>query len=364
MLKLLTAGESHGRGVVAILDGFPAGVSVKTDFINKMLRRRQKGYGRGGRMEIEEDRADIISGLRGGVTTGAPILIAVWNKDAREVEPCYVPRPGHADLAGCLKYGFKDTRFISERASARETAARVTAGAICELFLSEFNIEIFSHVVMIGGIFASPFNFSDYKEARKIVESSELSVFDPRAEERMKSVIDEARERGDTVGGIFEVRVSGVPAGLGSHAQWDRKLDGLLAQAVMSIQGIKGVEIGLGFRSAERFGSEVHDPIVVEGEKVKRLSNNAGGVEGGISNGEEIVVRAVMKPISTLKNPLPSVDLRTLESSPALVDRSDICAVPAASVVAEAALAFVLTSLFLERYGGDSLPKIKARYCT
>ena len=362
VLRFFTAGESHGRGIFVILDGFPAGVRVDLDYINHLLKLRQGGYGRGGRQKIEQDQADILSGVRSGVTMGSPILIAVWNKDVRDMKASYVPRPGHSDLAGAFKYGIKDTRFISERASARETVGRVAAGALCELLLKNFGIEFISFVVEIGGVRANIPERFDYDEMRRKVEQSELYTPDEEAEKKMKEMIDLARRKKDTLGGIFEVRVRGVPPGLGSHSQWDRKLDGKIAQAVMSIQAIKGVEIGLGFESARRFGSQVHDEIIIENGKIKRTSNRAGGIEGGMSNGCEIIVRAAMKPISTLYSPLRSVNLKEMREEPALVDRSDICAVPAASVVGRSAVAIEIAKAFLEKFGGDSLNEIKSNY--
>ncbi len=360
--RFFTAGESHGRGILAFIDGFPAGLRLDEDYINYLLRLRQGGYGRGGRQKIEHDRADIISGVRRGMTTGAPIVMAVWNKDARDVAESYVPRPGHSDLAGAFKYGISDTRFISERASARETAGRVAVGGLCELLLREFRIEIISFVVEIGGVCAIRPEKFDFDTMRKIVESSELYTPDKDAEIKMKEKIDEARRKKDTVGGVFEVWVRGVPPGLGSHTQWDRRLDGRLAQALMSIQAIKGVEIGIGFESARRFGSEVHDEIILENGKIKRASNRAGGIEGGMSNGNDIIVRCAMKPISTLYSPLRSVNLKDMREEPALIDRSDICAVPAASIVGRAAVAIEITRAFLEKFGGDSLNEIKKNF--
>ncbi|MCS7213320.1 MAG: chorismate synthase [Candidatus Calescibacterium sp.] len=361
-MRFFTAGESHGKGIFAFVDGFPAGLKVDNDYINKLLFLRQGGYGRGGRQKIEKDQIDILSGIRKGITTGAPILIAVWNKDFREVKESFVPRPGHSDLAGALKYGIKDTRFISERASARETVGRVAVGALCELLLKEFQIELISFVTEIGGIRARIPEITDYSDFSRIIENSELYTPDSEAEAKMKEMIDAARRKKDTLGGVFEVRVKGVPPGLGSHTQWDKKLDGRIAQAVMSIQAIKGVEIGIGFEAARRFGSEVHDEIIIEDGKIKRASNRAGGTEGGMTNGNEIVVRAAMKPISTLYNPLRSVNLESLNQEPALVDRSDICAVPAASIVGRAAVAIEVTRAMIEKFGGDSLSEMLENY--
>ncbi|CUU01006.1 chorismate synthase [Candidatus Kryptobacter tengchongensis] len=361
-MRFFTAGESHGRGIFSFIDGFPAGVKVDIEYINHILALRQGGYGRGGRQKIEKDQADILSGVRKGITTGAPIIMAIWNKDFRDVKDSFVPRPGHSDLAGAFKYGIKDTRFISERASARETAGRVAAGALCEILLKEFKIKIISFVTEIGGVSIKMPEIHDYESFEKTIEGSELYTPDKEAETKMKEMIDLARRKKDTLGGVFEIRVIGVPPGLGSHTQWDKKLDGRLAQALMSIQAIKGVEIGIGFEAARKFGSEVHDEIVLENGKIKRVSNRAGGIEGGMTNGNEIIVKAAMKPISTLYNPLRSVNLKNLEEEPALVDRSDICAVPAASVVGRAAVAIEIASAMIEKFGGDTLDEMITNY--
>ncbi len=362
MLRFFTAGESHGKGIFVLLDGFPAGLQVDLEYINHLLKLRQGGYGRGGRQKIEKDEVQILSGVRKGITMGSPILMAIWNKDEREIKESYVPRPGHSDLAGALKYGIKDTRYISERASARETAGRVAAGALCELLLRKFGIKFISFVVEIGGVRAKfPEDF-DFDEMQAKIENSQLYTPDPEAEKLMIDKIELARRKKDTLGGVFEVRVRGVPPGLGSHTQWDRKLDGRIAQAVMSIQAIKGVEIGIGFESARRFGSEVHDEIIIENGKIKRRTNRAGGIEGGMSNGNDIIVRAAMKPISTLYSPLMSVNLKEIKQEPALVDRSDICAVPAASIVGRAAVAIEISRAFLEKFGGDSITEISENF--
>jgi chorismate synthase (EC 4.2.3.5) len=362
VLRFFTAGESHGKGIFVLLDGFPAGLQVDLEYINHLLKLRQGGYGRGGRQKIEKDEVQILSGVRKGITMGSPILMAIWNKDEREIKESYVPRPGHSDLAGALKYGIKDTRYISERASARETAGRVAAGALCELLLRKFGIKFISFVVEIGGVRAKfPEDF-DFDEMQAKIENSQLYTPDPEAEKLMIDKIELARRKKDTLGGVFEVRVRGVPPGLGSHTQWDRKLDGRIAQAVMSIQAIKGVEIGIGFESARRFGSEVHDEIIIENGKIKRRTNRAGGIEGGMSNGNDIIVRAAMKPISTLYSPLMSVNLKEIKQEPALVDRSDICAVPAASIVGRAAVAIEISRAFLEKFGGDSITEISENF--
>ncbi len=363
MLRYLTAGESHGKALLAILEGMPAGLKVSSDFINNELKKRQSGYGRGERQKIESDTAEILSGLRNGETIGSPVSLLVKNTDARidELPKIHSPRPGHADLAGAMKYGRRDMRDILERSSARETAARVAVGAVCKMLLLEFGIDIFSHVIHIGGIDAhtSSMSLSDIK---RMASNSVLKCADKAAEKLMCEEIDKAAGDGDTLGGIFEVIITGQPAGLGSHVQWDRKIDARLAMSVMSIQAIKGVEIGAGFSLAKRMGSKAHDEIIYKGGKFQRLSNSAGGIEGGITNGEPIIARAVMKPISTLKKPLKSVDIITKEETNAAVERSDICAVPSASVVAEGVCAFEVAALFLEKFGSDSLAEITKNY--
>jgi chorismate synthase len=367
-LRFHSAGESHGPEVLAFLEGMPAGLALLAEDIDGDLARRQQGFGRGGRMKIERDRVSFRSGVRHGETIGSPIVLAIENLDyanwsARmsaapiesEVEPFTRPRPGHADLSGGLKYDRKDLRDVLERASARETAARVAAGAVAKKFLAALGVDVIAHVVAIGPIHAeSDMELSGLAAASR---ASDMACADPRASEAMKAHILEASHRGDTVGGVVEVLAVGCPPGLGSHVSWDRKLDGRLAQALMSIQAIKGVEIGLGFRAASEPGSLVHDPIVYSAERreFKRTSNGAGGIEGGISNGMPIVVRAAMKPISTLKRALPSVDIRDKQGFQAAHERSDICAVPAASVVAGAMVALVLADAMLEKFGGDSV---------
>jgi len=338
MLRYLTAGESHGRAMLAILEGMPAGLKVDAVGINQELRRRQVGFGRGKRMQIEKDRAQIISGLKRGLTLGSPIAILIQNRDfsIEKLSRVICPRPGHADLAGLLKYGFSDIRGVLERASARSTVATVGIGAICKIFLTEFNIEISSRVLSISGQTTQP---------------------------GMLKKITEAINKKDTVGGIFEVVAKGIPLGLGSYAQSDRRLDARLSQNIMSIPGIKAVEIGLGFGYVAQFGSQVHDAIYYSKNKgYFRKTNNAGGIEGGVSNGEDIIVRACMKPISTLMNPLDSVNIITKKSAKATVERSDICVVEAAGVIAESACAYVLTDAFLEKFGSDNLLDIKSSY--
>ncbi len=370
-LTFHSAGESHGRGCFAFLEGLPYGVPVDLDFINSQLARRQMGYGRGGRMKIEKDQAEVLSGVRKGVTMGAPVLLAVFNKDFRlETAPeLFCPRPGHADLAGHLKFD-APIRDILERASARETAARVAAGALCRLLLAQFGIEIRSHVVALGPV-EVPAGFSPAWEQLGQADASEVRCLDASCETAMKSAIDEAKREGNTLGGIFEIVVQGLPVGLGDHTQWDRKLDGRIAQGMMSIQAIKGVEIGLGFRAARLGGRDVHDAIEYDATAAggrdpaaayRRPTNGAGGLEGGITNGAPLVVRAAMKPISTLMKPLMSVDLQTGEPYKADIERSDFCALPAASVVGENFLAFVLAQAFCEKFGGDSLREMKANH--
>ncbi len=372
-MRWLTAGESHGPALVAILEGIPAGLPLSPDDIDRELARRQRGHGRGGRMAIERDRAEVIAGVRWGRTTGAPIAVRIANRDwenwrgimdalgspPADYCPVTVPRPGHADLAGALKYGHRDLRDVIERASARETAARVALGAIAKRLLREIGVGIASHVVSIHTARAEvdPLALGlPPGEINARADRSPVRCLDPGAEAEMVARIDAARAAGDTVGGVFEVIAFGVPPGLGSYVHWDRRLDGRLARALMSIPGIKGVEVGLGFRAAARRGSEVHDEILRDpGGGIRRATDRAGGLEGGVTNGEPLVLRAAMKPIPTLVKPLRSVDLATGEEVPAHRERSDVCAVPAASVVGEAMVALVLAEAVLERFGGDSL---------
>jgi chorismate synthase len=338
MLKFLTAGESHGRCLVAILEGMPAGLKLRVQKIDAELRRRQSGYGRGMRMKIEQDKVEILSGIRRSLTIGSPIAILIENKDKRidELPSVTSPRPGHADLAGAIKYGFKDIRDVLERSSARETAARVAVGVICKTFLEEFKIRMSSQVLMIGGA---------------------------EEENAMKRKIDEAVKRKDTVGGIFEVMAKGLPVGLGSYVHYDRRLDGRLALNLMSIPGIKAVEFGLGFGYAAKFGSEVHDAIYYTKQKgFFRKTNNAGGIEGGMTNGEPLIIHCCMKPISTLGEPLDSVDIITKKPTKAAIERADICVVEAAAVIGEAVVAFEIANAFVEKFGGDSLRQIKVNY--
>lgn len=376
-----TAGESHGKGLVALLEGIPAGLSLEMERdVDPELRRRQGGYGRGRRMQIESDRAELISGVRLGETLGSPIAMLVWNRDwenwqtamsplapeegenPKALRPHYLPRPGHADLVGALKYDRRDVRDVLERASARETAARVACGAVAKKLLADLGVRVASHVVSIGPVEAGLLPVPE--DLNTVVDASPVRCLDPEAAVRMIAEIDGAKERGDTLGGVFEVVATGVPVGLGSYVSWDAKLDGRLAGAVMSVQAVKGVEIGLGFEGARRPGSAVHDPIVRAEDKVRagglgRASNRAGGLEGGVTTGEPVVVRGAMKPISTLRKPLPSVDLRDGSVGDAAVERSDVCAVPAAAVVAEAMVALVLADALLEKLGGDAMSEVR-----
>jgi chorismate synthase len=375
--RFLTAGESHGEALTTVIDGVPAGLPLTEEHINEDLARRQRGYGRGGRMKIERDQVHISSGVRWGVTLGSPIALAIQNRDWENWKGTMAvgapppgatakgitrPRPGHADLAGAMKYGHRDIRNVLERSSARETTARVAVAGVAKRLLSEFGISILSHVTEIGGVHIASTAFP-WEEIRQRAEASEVRCADPVAERAMIDGIDRAKAAGDTLGGVFEVVALGCPVGLGSYVQWDRKLDGLLAQAFCSIHAIKGAEIGLGFEAARRPGSEVHDEILFDADAgFQRGSNSAGGLEGGVTNGQPVVVRAVMKPISTLRKPLRSVDVATKEAVEAVVERSDVCAVPAAGVVGEAMMAIVLAGAFLDKFGGDSLDEIRRNY--
>jgi chorismate synthase len=384
MLRFLTAGESHGQALVMTMDGMPAGLRIDIDALNAQLRRRQGGYGRGRRMQIETDRAEILAGVRHGTTTGAPIALLIRNRDwVNWQQTMYVdaempegatgarkadvtrPRPGHADLAGAIKYGHEDIRDVLERASARETAARVAAGSLARQLLARFDVHIASHVSAIGNVVVSPERRVSFADAQGIPDDSPLRCADVDLQQQMIAVIDAAKDAGDTVGGAFEVIAAGLPPGLGSYVQWDRKLDGRLAQAVMCIHAIKAVGIGIGPDVAIRPGSRVHDEIVPpagERDAPLRPTNNAGGLEGGVTNGEDVRVTGFMKPIATLMKPLRSVDLRTMNDAPAAIERSDVCAVPAAAVVGEAMVAFVLADAFLEKFGGDSIDEIAQHY--
>jgi chorismate synthase len=366
VLRFLTAGESHGPSLIGIVEGMPSGLSLRVEEVDRDLRRRQGGHGRSGRQRIEKDSVEFLSGLHDGLTTGAPIAMRIENRDwsnqqKRDQPPLTVPRPGHADLAGALKYQLSDLRTVLERASARETAMRVAVGALCRRFLQELGIYVVSQVVEIGDVVAESVDLMPDDIWRR-VEESPVRVADPLFTERCVERIDQARRQRDTLGGVFEVQVLNVPVGLGSYVHWDRKLDGRLAQAVMSIQAIKGVEIGSGFSNARLPGTRVHDAIVLGPRGPARSTNRAGGLEGGVTNGQPVVVRAAMKPISTTLTPMPSVDLKTGEKALAEYQRSDICAVPAASIVGEAMVAFVVADACLEKFGGDSMSEIKERY--
>jgi chorismate synthase len=380
MLRFETAGESHGECLVATLTGLPAGIPISIDAINRELWRRQQGYGRGGRMKIETDQAEVVAGVRHSCTIGSPIAIIIRNKDwknwteALPVEdtegaeekrkPLTRPRPGHADLAGAIKYNFHDARYILERASARETTARVAIGAIAKALLAEFEIQVLSHVIGVGSVRLD--RAVAWDELVTLSERPEvlLGCVDAAAEARMKEVVDQAYRTGDTAGGIFEVVAHNVPPGLGSHITWDSRLDGRLAQAIVSMQAVKGVEIGFAEEGAMSFGSKVQDTIHYNREESRftRGANRAGGLEGGITNGQDIVVRGFLKPISTLRRPLESVDLATREPALAAYERSDVCVVPAAGVIGEAMVAIVLAQAFLEKFGGDSLTETRRNF--
>jgi chorismate synthase len=380
MLRFVTAGESHGQALLAWISGLPAGAPVDLSFISKELHRRQFGYGRGGRQKIEKDRADILSGVRHGKTIGAPIALRIDNRDwtnwekALPVEdsdgaeqtqrPLTAPRPGHADLPGALKFNFHDARYILERASARETASRVAAGAFAKLLLREFGIMVLSHTIAVGHVRLEREATWDEIAAACANLESPLRCVDAETESRMKSEVDIALRAGDSVGGVFEVVARGVPPGLGSHAQWDEKLDGRLARSVMSIQAVKAVEIGTGVANSISYGSEVQDEIRYDSARhvFDRTSNRAGGLEGGITNGQDIVVRGYLKPISTLRRALQTADMKTKEPVKAAYERSDICVVPAAGVVGEAMVAFELAAAFLEKFGGDSLEETRRNF--
>ena len=380
MLRFETAGESHGECLVATLTGLPAGVPVSLDIVNRELWRRQQGFGRGGRMKIETDRAEIVAGVRHSKTIGSPIAIIIRNHDwknwteALPVEdidggdakrkPVTRPRPGHADLAGAIKYNFADARYVLERASARETAARVAVGALAKIFLAEFGIQVLSHVIRVGSVRMERQATWDELVALSRKDEVLLGCVDPDTEARMKEVVDHVFRTGDTVGGVFEVMAHGVPTGLGSHITWDSRLDGRLAQAIVSMQAVKGVEIGFAEEGAAAYGSKVQDTIHYDTEEREftRGANRAGGLEGGMTNSQDILVRGFLKPISTLRRPLESVELTTREPALAAYERSDVCVVPAAGVIGEAMVAIVLAQAFLEKFGGDSLGETKRNF--
>jgi chorismate synthase len=380
MLRFETAGESHGECLVATITGFPAGIPISIEYLNRELWRRQQGFGRGGRMKIETDTAHVVSGVRSSQTIGSPIAIILENKDWKnwtsilpveekdldpeKAKPVHRPRPGHADLAGAIKYNFSDARCILERASARETAARVAIGALAKTFLKQFGIGVLSHVIGVGS--AKLKRAARWEELEALAERDEvlLGCVDAETEQEMKAVVDHAYRTGDTVGGIFEVVARGLPPGLGSHITWDSRLDGRLAQAIVSIQAVKGVEIGYAEEGAASYGSGVQDTIHYQKEQKEffRGSNRAGGIEGGMTNGQDLIVRGLLKPISTLRRPLESVDLPTRDPASAAYERSDVAVVPAAGVIGEAMVAFVLAQAFLEKFGGDSLTEVKRNY--
>ena len=384
MLRFSTAGESHGEKLIALVSGMPAGVAVEHEFINRELWRRQQGYGRGGRMRIEQDTAHILSGVRHAKTIGSPIAMEIENRDWKnwtDILPVEAgdpakhkavasPRPGHADLAGSLKYDFPDARYVLERASARESTARVAAGAMAKLLLASLGIEVLSHVVRVGR--AELTRDARWEEIAALATRQEvvLGCVDEADEARMKAEVDLALRTGDSIGGVFEVVIHGAPAGIGTYANWDERLDGILAQAVMSLQAVKAVELGRGVTAAESLGSEVHDAISYASEeqaagrqtRFTRERNNAGGIEGGISNGEDVVVRGYLKPISTLRRPLASVNYDGRDETKAAYERSDVCVVPAAGVAAEAMVALAFARLLLEKFGGDSLRELKRNY--
>jgi chorismate synthase len=382
MLRFSTAGESHGESLVALISGLPAGVPVDQTFLDHELWRRQQGYGRGGRMRIERDTAHILSGVRHGKTIGSPIAMTLANKDWKnweEILPVETgdptkhksvasPRPGHADLAGALKYNFPDARYILERASARESAARTACGAVAKMLLRALGIEVASHVVRVGAAELS--REATFPEIAALASREDvlLACVDPESEARMKAEVDTALRTGDTIGGIFEVVVHGLPPGVGTHVNWDERLDGLLAQAVMSLQAVKAVELGRGVTAAQSPGSQVHDAIAyAEGDanaftKFTREHNNAGGIEGGMSNGEDLIVRGYLKPISTLRRPLASVSFETRETTKASYERSDVCVVPAAGVAGEAMVALTVARCVLEKFGGDSLDELERNF--
>jgi chorismate synthase len=388
MIRYLTAGESHGSALVGILEGMPAGVEISAEYINRQLWRRQQGYGRGGRMKIESDKVEILSGIRFGKTLGSPIALLIQNKDWQNwkermsvdsdgagIEKITVPRPGHADYAGAVKYGFDDLRNVIDRASARETAMRVALCTLVRKFLEDVGIFVGSHVLSIGSAavkkkikidqmveeFINHSPLAAYNVSQE-ADKSEVRILDKWTEIKAIKEIKKVKKAGDTVGGIFEVIVSGLPVGLGSYVQFDRKLDAQLAHVLMSIQAIKGVEVGNGFVNATKFGSQIHDEFTLRDDIIARTTNRAGGLEGSVTNGEMIILHAAMKPIATLAKPLKAVDLTTRRVVESRYERSDVCAVPAASIIGETVIAPIIANAFLEKYGGDSLPEIKARY--
>lgn len=369
MLRYLTAGESHGKTLLALIDGFPAGLSIDTDSIDADLKLRQGGYGRGKRQQLETDQVEILTGVWKGETLGSPLALQVINRDYKleRLKDLERPRPGHGDMTGAVKY-LGSIRGVLERASARETAVRVAAGSLAKQLLTQFGIEVLGYVAELGGVAITPIDgtIEDHRRARG---ESIIYALDPGRDEEMRQLIDQTGSDGDTLGGVVEVRVEGLPFGLGTHAQWDRKLDGRLAQAVMAVQAIKGVEIGLGFAAARRPGSQVHDPIEFDPDQADRPnlgyvrpSNNAGGLEAGMTNGQPLVVRAAKKPISTLRKPLDSIHWETKQPHRAQYERSDVCAVPAAAIIIEAVVAFEVAGAMIDKFGGDSLAEMRSRY--
>jgi chorismate synthase len=369
MLRYWTAGESHGKTLLAVVDGFPAGIEIDTESIDYDLRMRQGGYGRGGRQQIETDKVELLTGVWKNVSMGSPVTLQVINRDYKleKLKELERPRPGHGDLTGAVKF-LGSIRNVLERSSARETAVRVAAGALAKQILAEFQIECIGFVDELGGQQIHR-QAGDIQQWRTLREQSEVYSLNPKQDPEIKQLIDQAEEQGDTLGGILEVHISGLPFGLGTHAQWDRKLDGRIAQAVMAVQAIKGVEIGLGFEAARRPGSQVHDPITYDADKTdtpslgfQRPTNNAGGLEAGMTNGQSLVVRAAKKPISTLRQPLESINLNTKQSDTASYERSDVCAVSAAAIIIENVVAFEVAVAFCEKFGNDSICEMKARY--
>ena len=369
MLRYWTAGESHGKTLLAVVDGFPAGIEIDTDSIDYDLRMRQGGYGRGGRQQIETDKVELLTGVWKNVSMGSPVTLQVINRDYKleKLKELERPRPGHGDLTGAVKF-LGSIRNVLERSSARETAVRVAAGALAKQILAEFQIECIGFVDELGGQQIDR-QAGDIQQWRTLREQSEVYSLNPEQDPKIKQLIDQAEEQGDTLGGILEVHVTGLPFGLGTHAQWDRKLDGRIAQAVMAVQAIKGVEIGLGFEAARRPGSQVHDPITYDADKkdppslgFQRPTNNAGGLEAGMTNGQSLVVRAAKKPISTLRQPLESINLDTKQADTASYERSDVCAVSAAAIIIENVVAFEVAVAFCEKFGNDSISEMKARY--
>ena len=369
MLRYWTAGESHGKALLALVDGFPAGLTIDTDAIDADLRLRQGGYGRGKRQQLETDAVDILTGVWQGQTLGSPLALQVINRDYKleRLKDLERPRPGHGDMTGAIKY-LGTIRGVLERASARETAVRVAAGSLAKQLLAQFGVEVLGYVAELGGVKVETPTGS-ISEHRQLRQQSIVYTLDPGMDTRFKELIDQTGEEGDTLGGILEVRVEGLPFGLGTHAQWDRKLDGRLAQAVMAVQAIKGVEIGMGFEAARLRGSQVHDPIQFDPGKSNgpmlgyvRPTNNAGGLEAGMTNGQPLIVRAAKKPIATLRKPLESINWETKETHKAQYERSDVCAVPAASIIIEAVVAFEVAAAMIDKFGGDSLAEMLARY--